>query len=65
MKHLILLMLLSVAFTAKAQTPAQRDSVHRQYHLMRKKDPKQNNPYAFADSAKVKKPVVKPKKKTR
>lgn len=68
MKNLILLILLSSALTAGAQTPAQRDSAkrdsaHRQYHLMRR-DPKQNYPYSFADSAKVKKPVRKPKKKT-
>lgn len=64
MKHLILLLLLSLAFTAGAQTTKQ-DSAHRAYHLMHKKDPKQNNPYAFADSAKAKKPVGKPKKKTK
>ncbi|RKR82792.1 hypothetical protein BDD43_3718 [Mucilaginibacter gracilis] len=63
MKNLILLLLLNLAFTAEAQT-AQQDSAHRQYHLMRKKDPKQNNPYAFADSTKTKKAPVKPKKKT-
>jgi hypothetical protein len=68
MKGLTILILLSLAFTAGAQTPAQRDSAkrdsaHRQYHLMRK-DPKQNYPYAFADTAKAKKPV-KPKKKTK
>jgi len=62
MKNLILLTLLSSALTAGAQTTKQ-DSAHRQYHLMRR-DPKQNNPYAFADSAKAKKPVRKPKKKT-
>lgn len=65
MKNLILLTLFSLAFTAEAQTTAQQDSAHRQYHLMRKKDPKQNNPYAFADSAKAKKAPTKPKKKTR
>lgn len=64
MKNLILLTLFSLAFTAGAQT-AQQDSAHRAYHLMRKKDPKQNNPYAFADSAKAKKAPAKPKKKTR
>lgn len=69
MKSLTLLLLFSMSFTAEAQTPAQRDSAkrdsaHRQYHLMRR-DPKQNYPYAFADSAKAKKPVGKPKKKTR
>lgn len=68
MKKLTLLTLLNLAFTAGAQTAAQRDSahrdsVHRKYHLMRR-DPKQNNPYAFADSAKAKKAVGKPKKKT-
>ena len=68
-KSIPLLILISLVFTAKAQTSAQRDSVkrdraHRQYHLMRR-DPKQNYPYAFADSAKAKKPVGKPKKKTR
>ncbi len=65
MKNLILLILLILAFTAGAQTTAQQDSAHRQYHLMRKKDPMQNNPYAFADSAKAKKPVGKPKKKAK
>ncbi|TWI93800.1 hypothetical protein JN11_04948 [Mucilaginibacter frigoritolerans] len=64
MKNLILLILLSLSLTAGAQTSKQ-DSAHRAYHLMRKKDPKQNNPYAFADSGKAKKPVGKPKKKTR
>jgi hypothetical protein len=66
MKNLTLMLLLSLAFTAGAQT-AQRDSTQRDsctcYFLH--KDPKQINPYAFADSAKAKKPVVKPKKKTR
>ncbi len=69
MKSLILLTLLSLAFTAGAQTAAQRDSahrdsVHRKYHLMRR-DPKQNNPYTFADSVKAKKIAEKPKKKIR
>jgi hypothetical protein len=69
MKNAILLILLMLALTAGAQTTAQRDSAkrdsaHRHYHLMRR-DPKQNYPYAFADSAKTKKPVGKPKKKTR
>lgn len=69
MKNLILLTLFSLAFTAGAQTTTQRDSAkrdsaHRQYHLMRR-DPKQNYPYAFADSAKAKKPAGKPKKKTK
>ncbi|MDN3583834.1 hypothetical protein [Mucilaginibacter flavus] len=60
MKNLILFLLLITAFTAKAQT-AQQDSAHRAYHLMHKKDPKQHNPYAFADSAKSKKPAKKKK----
>ncbi|QJD96108.1 hypothetical protein HH214_09585 [Mucilaginibacter robiniae] len=60
MKNLTLLLLLSMAFTAHAQT-AQQDSAHRAYHLLHEKDPKQNNPYAFADSAKSKKPVKKKK----
>jgi hypothetical protein len=64
MKTLTLLILLILAFTAGAQT-AQQDSAHRAYHLMRKKDPKQNNPYAFADSARAKKHVGKSKKKTK
>ena len=63
-KPIILLMLLGLAFMAGAQT-AKQDSAHRQYHLMRKKDPKQKNPYAFADSGKTKKSTVKTKKKTR
>lgn len=68
MKDLTILLSLSLAFTAGAQIPAQRDSAkrdsaHRQYHLMRR-DPKQNYPYAFADSAKAKKPIGKSKKKT-
>lgn len=62
-ENLIFLALLSLAFSAGAQT-AQQDSAHRAYHLMRKKDSKQNNPYAFADSAKAKKPTVKAKEKT-
>ncbi|WP_146198695.1 hypothetical protein [Pararcticibacter amylolyticus] len=58
MKKLILLILLSSTFTVKAQTAKQDSAHHRQYHLMRK-DPKQNNPYTFADSAKVKSlPIV-------
>lgn len=64
MKNLILLTLLSMAFTAGAQT-AKQDSAHRMYHLKGKRDTKQNNPYAFADSAKAKKPAGKPKKKTK
>lgn len=69
MRNLPLLLLLSLALTAGAQTPAQRDSakrdsIHRQYHLMRR-DPKQNYPYTFADSAKAKKSAGKPKRKTR
>ncbi|QKJ28395.1 hypothetical protein HQ865_11475 [Mucilaginibacter mali] len=63
MKKLILLLLLSMAFTVHAQT-AQQDSAHSAYHLKHKKDPKQHNPYAFADSATGKKPAAKPKKKT-
>lgn len=63
MKNLIVPLLLSLAFTAHAQT-AKQDSAHRAYHLMHKKDPKQNYPYAFADSAKAKKPAAKTKKKT-
>jgi hypothetical protein len=63
MKNLTLLLLLSTAFTAHAQT-AQQDRAHRAYHLTHKKDPKQHNPYAFADSAKGKKPAAKPKKKS-
>lgn len=63
MKNLTLLLLLSLTFTARAQT-AKQDSAHRAYHLMHKKDPKQNYPYAFADSAKAKKPAAKPKKKS-
>jgi hypothetical protein len=62
MKSLSLLLSLSVAFTAGAQTVKQ-DSAHRAYHMLHKKDPKQNNPYAFADSAKAKKAAAKPKKK--
>ncbi len=65
-RPLIMLTLLSLTLTAKAQTQAERDSAkqdsaHHAYHMMRKKDPKQNNPYAFADSAKSKKPVKKKK----
>ncbi|WPU95636.1 hypothetical protein SNE25_08905 [Mucilaginibacter sabulilitoris] len=63
MKSLSLIILLSIACTAGAQT-AKQDSAHRAYHLQHKKDPKQHNPYAFADSAKGKKPATKPKKKT-
>lgn len=62
MKNLIFLILLSLTFSVGAQTRAQRDSAHRKYHFMRK-DPKQNYPYAFADSAKAKKSAEKPKKK--
>jgi len=63
MKNIILLIIFSLGFTAEAQTTAQQDSAHRAYHQMRKKDPKQNNPYTFADSAKAKKVAGKPKKK--
>ncbi|WP_121811965.1 hypothetical protein [Mucilaginibacter kameinonensis] len=63
MKSISVIILLSIAYTAGAQTVKQ-DSAHRAYHLMHKKDPKQHNPYAFADSAKGKKPAAKPKKKT-
>jgi hypothetical protein len=63
MKNLAWLILISLPFTVGAQT-AKQDSAHRAYHLMHKKDPKQNYPYAFADSAKGKKPAAKPKKKT-
>ena len=63
MRNLTLLLLLSMAFTAHAQT-AQQDSAHRAYQLLHKKDPKQHNPYAFADSAKGKTPATKPKKKS-
>ena len=53
MKNLTFLILLSLTFSVGAQTRAQRDSAHRKYHFMRK-DPKQNYPYAFADSSKAK-----------
>lgn len=49
MKPLFLLIFLSQAFAAGAQTPAQRDSA---YHT--RKDPKHKNPYADADSVKTK-----------
>jgi hypothetical protein len=64
MKNLILLMLLSLAFTARAQTVI-RDSANRDSCncYWRHKDPKQINPYAFAYSAKAKKPAAKAKKK--
>ena len=63
MKNLILLMLLSImVFTVSAQT-AKQDSIHKAYHMKLKKDPKQNNPYTYADSAKVKKATTKQKKK--
>jgi hypothetical protein len=64
MKNVILLMLLSLAFTAGAQT-AKRDSTKRDSCTcyFRYKDPKQINPYAFAESVKVKKASGKPKKK--
>jgi len=64
MKSLILLTVLSLAFTVEART-AQQDSAQA-ISLMRKKDSKQNNPYTFADdSVKTKKTASKPKKKTR
>lgn len=64
MKILSLFILLSLSYTVGAQT-TQQDSAHRAYHMMRKKDPKQNNPYAFADSSKAKKTAEKLKKKTK
>jgi hypothetical protein len=70
MKILTLLLFLSLAFTAGAQTP-KRDTtvITKEYEtrMMRyvKAPPKaeQMNPYAFADSVKTKKSIVKPKKK--
>ena len=66
MKNLCLTILLSLAITAGAQT-AKRDSANRDSSncYWRHKDPKQINPYAFADSAKGKKLAGKRKKKTR
>ncbi len=59
MKYIALLTVLSLPFIAPAQT-AKQDNAHRAYHLLHKKDPKQHNPYAFADSAKGKKPAASP-----
>jgi hypothetical protein len=66
MKNLTLLTLLILAFTAGGQT-TQRDSTKRDSCTcyFRHKDPKQINPYGFADSAKAKKATVKLMKKTR
>ena len=66
MKTLTLLILLSVAFTAEAQT-VKSDSTNKapcKCYLAKDPNPP-TNPYAFADSVKVKKVVVKPKKKTK
>jgi hypothetical protein len=52
-------------YSRGANSETRQRAPHVLYHLTRKKDPKQNNPYTFADSAMAKKPVVKPKKKTR
>jgi hypothetical protein len=67
MKNLILLLILSLNSTADAQT-IKKDSINKapcKCYLA--KDPKsaQLNPYAFADSVKVKKQARKPKKKTK
>lgn len=59
-KNLTLLLLLWISFIAGAQTV--QDSTHMRYHTMHKKDPRQRNPYAFANSIKVKKLVAKPNK---
>ncbi len=70
MKILILLLLLSLVFAAKAQTPKQDTTYKAKVYDARiyrylPAPPKsqQANPYAFADSAKAKKTTGKPKKK--
>ena len=70
MKNLILLTLLSMAFTAGAQTIKQDTTYKAKFYDTRiirylPAPPKeqQSNPYAFADSAKAKKATGKPKKK--
>ncbi len=66
MKTITLLILLSVAFTAGAQT-VKRDSTSKtpcKCYLAKDPNPPAN-PYAFSDSVKSKKVVVKPKKKAR
>jgi hypothetical protein len=70
MKILTLLLLVSSVFTAGAQTPKQDTTSkakvydYRIYrYLPAPPKSQQSNPYAFADSAKSKKVVVKTKKK--
>lgn len=72
MKTLTLLLLLSLVFTAKAQTPKQDTTYKAKVYDTRiyrylPAPPKseQANPYAFADSVKPKKAVGKPKKKAK
>jgi hypothetical protein len=73
MKNLsLILLLLSLAFTAGAQTPKQDTTYKAKVYDARiyryvPAPPKseQTNPYAFADSAKVKKMEVKAKKKAK
>ncbi|MBB3056756.1 hypothetical protein [Mucilaginibacter gotjawali] len=72
MKTLTLLLFLSLAFTAKAQTPKQDTTYKAKVYdtriiryLAAPPKSQQANPYAFADSVKTKKTAVKPKKKTR
>lgn len=72
MKSLTLFLFLSLAFTAGAQTPKQDTTYKAKVYDARiyrylPAPPKaeQANPYAFADSAKTKKAVVKPKKKAK
>ena len=70
MKNLTLTLFLSVAFTASAQTPKQDTTYKAKIYdariyryLPAPPRSEQANPYAFADSSKSKKVVVKTKKK--
>lgn len=72
MKSLTLFLLLSLVFTAKAQTPRQDTTykakvydAHIYRYLSAPPKSEQANPYAFADSSKSKKVVVKTKKKAK
>jgi hypothetical protein len=67
MKTLTLLILLSLAFTAGAQTVKKDTAYNKKPYRDRcrcylPKGPEQLNPYPFADSVKTKKPARKAKK---
>jgi hypothetical protein len=70
MKILTLLILLSLAFTAGAQTVKKDTAYNKKPYKVGcrcylPKDPEQLNPYPFADSVKAKKPAGKAKKENK